>query len=355
MTDHPEKPVPTYRRHKQSGQAVVTLTDGLGGRKDVLLGKHGTKDSRIEYARVIAQWEAAGRRFITAATAADLTINEVMLAYWQHVQDYYRHADGTPTSEVNNIRAALRTLKQLYGLTPAAQFDTLGLETVRQQMIRDGRCRNLINKDVARIKRLFKWAGAKKLAPSAVYQDLCCIDGLRAGRSKAKETAPVLPVPRAIVEETLTVLRPTLADMVQLQLETGMRPGELCAMRAIDIDMTGPVWLYRPGRHKTEHHGHTRVVPIGPKAQELTSSRRPTAWPSSARSSGLAANPRFSPRNRTGAGASPSANQAIATPSRPTPRPWPMRATGLSRRPNIFGRASRRTANWRRAGSTAAV
>jgi hypothetical protein len=33
-------------------------------------------------------------------------------------------------------------------------------------------------------------------------------------------------------------MRPTLADMVRLQLETGMRPGELCVMRAVDIDMT---------------------------------------------------------------------------------------------------------------------
>jgi hypothetical protein len=45
--------VPSYRRHKQSGQAIVTLPDGLGGRRDRLLGKYGTKQSRMEYARVI--------------------------------------------------------------------------------------------------------------------------------------------------------------------------------------------------------------------------------------------------------------------------------------------------------------
>src|SRR5215831_11564946 len=54
--------VPAYRLHKQSGQAVVTLPDGTGGRRDVLLGKHGTPESRAEYARVIAEWEAGGRR-----------------------------------------------------------------------------------------------------------------------------------------------------------------------------------------------------------------------------------------------------------------------------------------------------
>jgi hypothetical protein len=47
------KEVPSYRRHKQSGQAIVTLTDDAGRRKDVLLGKHGTAASRHAYARVI--------------------------------------------------------------------------------------------------------------------------------------------------------------------------------------------------------------------------------------------------------------------------------------------------------------
>ena len=48
---------PSYREHKPSGQAVVTL----GGR-DVYLGKHGTPESRAEYDRVIAEWLANGRQ-----------------------------------------------------------------------------------------------------------------------------------------------------------------------------------------------------------------------------------------------------------------------------------------------------
>ncbi len=54
--------VPGYRLHKQSGQAVVTLPDGLGNLRDCLLGTYGSKASRAEYARVIAEWEAAARR-----------------------------------------------------------------------------------------------------------------------------------------------------------------------------------------------------------------------------------------------------------------------------------------------------
>ncbi len=82
--------VPTYRLHKQSGQAVVTLTDGLGGRRDVLLGRHGTPESRAEYARVIAEWEASGRQLKVTREACSRSINEVVLEFWKHAEQHYR-------------------------------------------------------------------------------------------------------------------------------------------------------------------------------------------------------------------------------------------------------------------------
>jgi hypothetical protein len=79
--------IPTYRLHKQSGQAVVTLPDGLGRRRDVLLGEYDTPASRQEYARVLAEWEANGRRLpITSAegSAHGLSVNEMLLTYCGH-------------------------------------------------------------------------------------------------------------------------------------------------------------------------------------------------------------------------------------------------------------------------------
>ena len=57
--------------------------------------------------------------------------------------------------------------------------------------------------------------------------------------------------------------------MIELQLLTGMRPGEVTIMRGCDIDMTGTVWTYRPERHKTQRFGHARVIDFGPRAQEV--------------------------------------------------------------------------------------
>jgi integrase len=78
-----------------------------------------------------------------------------------------------------------------------------------------------------------------------------------------------MPVDDAVVDATVPHLPPVVADMVRLQRLTGMRPAEVCGMRPADIDRTGEVWEYRPRSHKTAHHGHKRVIFIGPQAQTV--------------------------------------------------------------------------------------
>jgi site-specific recombinase XerD len=272
----PNSKIPSYRLHKQSGQAIVTLRDATGRRRDLLLGKYGTPESRAEYRRVLAEWDANGQRVAPGSTGMDLTVNEVLLAYVRHAEGYYRHPDGRPTSEVNNLKLALRPLKELYGHTSAASFDALALEAVRGRMVSDGRCRNRVNKDVARIKRMFRWSASRKLVPASVCQELETVEGLRAGRSAARETEPIRPVLDAVVEATLPHLPRQVAAMVSLQRLTGMRPGEMVVMRGIDLEMREKVWLYRPGSdrgphgaHKNAYRGHHRVILIGPKGQEI--------------------------------------------------------------------------------------
>jgi integrase len=291
--------VPTYRRHKQSGQAIVTLTDGMGGRSDVLLGKFGSKESRVEYARVIAEWEAAGRRPPIKTSAPDLTINELALAYWRFVEGYYVK-DGAPTSEQDTIRQALRFVRQLYGHSPATEFGPLALKAVRQAMVRHpvtrkvkvtdpetgqvrrvvkvichGLARRFINKQVGRIKRMFAWGVEEELVPAAVHQALLRVKGLAKGRGGAREKPRVKPVPRALVDATLPHLPPVVRVMVEVQYLCGGRPQDVLGMRACDIDMTGAIWEYQPARHKTQHHAdddspdRERIVFLGPKAQTL--------------------------------------------------------------------------------------
>jgi integrase len=58
--------------------------------------------------------------------------------------------------------------------------------------------------------------------------------------------------------------------MIELQLLTGMRPGEVVIMRACDLsDLEKPIWKYTPFAHKTEGHEIIRQIPLGPKAQQI--------------------------------------------------------------------------------------
>jgi integrase len=265
---------PSYRLHRPSGQAIVTLSGRM-----YYLGAHGSAASRKEYDRRIAEWLSNGRRAPEPAggggePATGLTVVELIDRYWQHVQSYYRKPDGTPTSEQDTIRQALRPLKRLYSRTPVAEFGPRALKALRHVMITDagkGRawCRSFTNKQVSRIRGMFKWGVENELVPGSVYQALAAVPGLKKGRSEARESAPVAPVPDADVAAVLPLVSPEVRAMIDLQLITGMRPGEVCAMRTGDLNTAGKLWLYRPATHKTEHHGHERTVYLGAQAQQI--------------------------------------------------------------------------------------
>jgi integrase len=293
--------VPSYRLHKQSGQAIVTLTDGNGSRRDVPLGKHGTAESRVEYLRILGEWEAADRQLpsCTQHAGPDITLNELMERYWRFAENYYVK-DGQSTSEQECIRQALRPVKRLYGHTLAKDFGPLALKAVRQEMVKHrivrkikvtdpktgiarkeekllalGLARKNINKQIGRIRRLFAWAVEEELLPVEVHAALLRVKGLRKDKGQAREKPRVRPVEPAVVDATLPFLPGMVRAMVGVQRLCGGRPQDIVEMRLIDIDMSNKVWEFRPRRYKTEHHNQDdlpegeRVVFLGPRAQAI--------------------------------------------------------------------------------------
>lgn len=55
--------------------------------------------------RIIAELATAATAEVVAPVPIvrkpDLTVNEVLLAFWEHAQRHYRRADGTPTNELS--------------------------------------------------------------------------------------------------------------------------------------------------------------------------------------------------------------------------------------------------------------
>ena len=270
----PRRPsIPAYRCHKQSGQAVVTLPTPTGQRRDVLLGPYGSPESRKEYARVIAEWEANGR-FVpqpapsAAPSSGNLTVAELLLRYFTWAQQHYGDA-GSHDGELANLKRAARPLRELYAHTPAREFGPLALRTLQQHLVEAGLCRKQVNARINRLRRIFKWAVSYELLPPAVSEALRSVGGLQKGRSGAPDHEPVKPVAVEHVEATLPFLPDPVAAMVRLQLLTGCRAGEVMVMRAVDLDTSGPIWVYRPHSHKNRHRGLDRIIFLGPQAQAV--------------------------------------------------------------------------------------
>jgi len=198
-----------------------------------------------------------------------MTVKELIARFWLHAETYYRDPDGSVSRELDNIRDALRLVKELFALTPAAKFGPRALRTVRQKMIEAGLCRRNINCRIGRIKRVFRWAASEELIPGEVYHALLSVEGLRRGRCEAKESQPVRPVPDAHVEAIKPFVSRQVWAMIELQRLTGARPGEITIIRPVDVDMKGDIWVYVPAKHKTAIHGHERRIYLGPRAQEV--------------------------------------------------------------------------------------
>jgi integrase len=143
------------------------------------------------------------------------------------------------------------------------------LKRVRNEMISQKAARSTINGHVQRIVRMLKWGVENELVDATVYQSCKAVSGLRRGRSEARDTDPVKPVPQVDIDAVELFVSREVWGMIQLQLCTGMRPGEVCILRARDLDRTGDVWTFTPETHKTAHHGRQRLIFIGPKGQEI--------------------------------------------------------------------------------------
>lgn len=246
---------PSYRLHKASGQAVVTLNG-----RDVYLGRHGTQASEEAYDRAIGEWLANGRQLVKEH---DTTVSELVVRYLEHVDASYT------SNEPRNIRLALRPAQELYGMTPAREFGPLALKVCRQRFVEGNLSRGEVNKRTRRIVRLFKWAVAEQLVLSDVLQALRAVEGIRRGRGEVRESDPVKPVPDALVDLVQSHVSRQIWAMIQLQRLTGARPGEICMMRTADLVTAGRIWEYRPSSHKTAHHGKHRTIYIGPQAQQV--------------------------------------------------------------------------------------
>ena len=263
--------IPSYTLHKATGQARVRFNG-----KDHYLGLYGSVESRRMYGEFIAALasgvdvDAAKLKAGARIEPRAFTVNELCLAFMRHAATYYVKNDQ-PTDEIDCLKSAVRPLVELYGHELVNEFGPLALKAVREKMVGKGWCRKYVNKSVCRVRHIFRWGVENELVEPATLQKLEAVSPLLAGRTEAPDRPPRKPVPQEQIDAVRAALCQLHRDLIDLQLLTGARSGELLKLTTEMLDRSESIWTAKIADHKTVHHGKERVLYFGPQAQLILS------------------------------------------------------------------------------------
>lgn len=267
--------IPKLQRHRRSGQAFVQI-DG----RQIQMGPWDDPSSHVRYSEFMSDWLASGRTLERPNEFR--SVRELSAVYAEHARSYYQK-NGVPTHYALSVARALELL-DMAGLADRApeRFTVLNLTSFQHYLVRDPLrrwSRKTIKEYVSIVVAMFRHAAANRLFPEATerWRELTSIAHLKRGRAPLPGVAPpresrkVQPATREAIEATVAQLSPTISAMVRLQVLLSMRPTEVCGLRPCDLTPVEGAWIYvvPPEHNKLEHHGHTRVIAIGPRAMEI--------------------------------------------------------------------------------------
>ncbi|MFT5302054.1 MAG: hypothetical protein ACI814_002867 [Mariniblastus sp.] len=221
---------PKYRLHKPSGNAAVTING-----KAYYLGIHGTAESKRKYRRLIADLWASGGELKPVEPKPDqaVTVSFLAVEFAKFAKRKYRKSNGDPKNEWFIVQNVLKEIRATYGDLPANEFGPLRFEEYRQSLVAKGLARHTVKRYANHAKKMFQRAVQVELIPVELFQRL---DAVGPVEMEFKPGNKVPPVATEIVRATQNELPPLVADMVEVQLLTGMRPREVCCMRPCDIN-----------------------------------------------------------------------------------------------------------------------
>lgn len=261
---------PKYRLHKASGRAVIQFRPLFGPHPKYLPGDYGSIESQAAYQQVLEQittyWR--GQAVVTPSRRVSRfpSVRSVVLEFLIWAETYH----GAKSSEFGHYKQACKVLRDLFGDVLAAEFGPVRLKEVRRAMVeKETWSRKTVNRQIGRIRAVFKWAAENELVDASIVVALKQVEGLRAGKTEAADAEPIEPVEWADVLRILPYLVPVVRAMVEIQFLTGMRSDELTGMTPSHLDRRQEVWFYEPKKHKTAWRGKKKFVPIGPRSRAL--------------------------------------------------------------------------------------
>lgn len=271
--------LPKMGRHS-TGQARVTLNG-----KVHYLGAFGSPGAHARYAELIQQWLASGRRPLHALpnpVQATRTVRDLFASYREWIVATGRYVkNGRPTTQRALIEKVLTEFEAFVGSLRVTQLSESLVVQWRDRLEQNaGLTRRGVNRKVTLLLSVLKWARARGLVTREVWADCSAVEPLKRGECGARRER--VRERRAVTLDEIEKVAAAsscrhVAAMLRVQALLGCRPGEVCAMRWMDID-TCPVvvdgvamWTYRVPQEtaKTGHHGLRICYPVPPAAQRI--------------------------------------------------------------------------------------
>lgn len=279
---------PTYPNtaHKASGQARVQFRS-----VEYYLGPFGSPESRTELDRLLLLWR--GDRVLSAPSmppairGATPTIMELTVRWFHSLRTDY----GDARRENKNYEQVLKALNRLFSSRMVADFDCLDLDTLRDALISGswlnheerarrekhgqalGWSRSVINRQMVRVRTMFKWAESKGLAPRGSSAHLATLPPLPRNSARVRTLPPKKPIDWEHAQKILPFVPAVVGAMLELQSLTGLRTSEVCRIRVEHIDnaMLEGVWVLAitQGKNDWRENWETELLPLGPEAQRV--------------------------------------------------------------------------------------
>lgn len=272
--------LPVIREHKSSGRARIRM-DG----KTYWLGEYGSMEAQAEYNRVISFPLRTGypalpstrspgiKRETRSPVSAPkkITVKDLITKFTEWSKTYYRHPDGSSTREHQNFLHVTRPLQGMFGGCPIAEFGPAKLLLFREELIKRDLARKTINAMLRRLKQIFRWGVSRELVPVDVLSRLQTLESLQPNRGGKETSGSRGSVEWSLVQQVLPHLPKLLQAFCTVAYFSGARVGELAKLTTGQIETTSNPWVANLDRHKTSHHGKSRRIYLGPRAQEALS------------------------------------------------------------------------------------
>lgn len=172
----------------------------------------------------------------------------------------------------------------LFGETFVDEFGPLRFRTMRDQMVngdpdavdvkgnrkpRKSWSRPTVNRQAKRIRQIFRWSVSWEMVPTSVVTALETVPSLAIGETTATEPEPRLAVPQSDVDAVRKELKPKYRDMLDLQLLTGARPGEILKLTGEMLERRKDCWIAELHEHKSSRKGKRRFLVFNETAQAI--------------------------------------------------------------------------------------